>query len=262
MSKKIKIDKDDLKTPDAFIETSSHMIEWLTDHFKTVVAVAVIAVIGVSIWMGLGYLQRQKEQKATDEIYSAESELHKFEAKMDESRTKKTANVEKGKKAAPVEETPNLSAKDYDPLVDKVKAAIRANSSTRAALVASLNLSYFLMQQKQQKEALEVLNLPSTQPPMGDVLGGLWQMHRGLVFLENHDVDQAVQAYQKVVSAPALKTFHPEAILKMGVAYQIKGDAEKAKENYEKVGREFPETEAANSAQQFLRVLELKGQQG
>jgi predicted negative regulator of RcsB-dependent stress response len=262
VSNKIKIDKADLKAPDAFIETSSQAIEWLTDHFKTVVAVAVIGVIGISAWMGYGFLQRQKEQKATDAIYSAESELHKFEAKLDAERAKKTPAPEKGKKAAPHEEAPAVSASDYAPMVDKVKTAIRANSSTRAALVASLNLSYFLMQQKQPKEALEVLNIPSAKPPMGDVLGGLWQMHRGLVFLENHDADQAVQAYQKIVSAPALKTFHPEAVLKMGVAYQMKGDTAKAKESYEKVAREFPESEAANSAQQFLRVLELKGQQG
>jgi TolA-binding protein len=51
-------------------------------------------------------------------------------------------------------------------------------------------------------------------------------------------------------------------MLKLGMSYEMKGEAEKARQTYEKLGREFPDSEASSSALQYLRLLDLKTQKG
>lgn len=263
MSKKF--DKEELreiKGPDAFVATSERILDWIARNALLVFGAAGLVVVGVAAWLGMNYLNYLKEQKAVDAIYSAESELKKAETKVREDRAKamqEALDPKKGKSAA-TPQAPVDFAKDYAPLVEPVKAAIQSHSSTRAAVVSALNLSYFLMQQKQFAAALEVLSLPSFRPGNSDVVSGFWHMHRGLTLIENQKPEDAIQVYKEVVAANELKAFHPEALLKLGVAYEAKGEPNLAKENYEKLTREFPNTEASTSAQQYLRLLDLKGQ--
>jgi TolA-binding protein len=109
---------------------------------------------------------------------------------------------------------------------------------------------------------LSVLDLPSYKPSAKDVVGGMWLMHRGIVLMENQKYDDAAKVYQEVVSSSDLKPFQPEALLKLGVVYEQKGEADKARQAYEKLAKEFPNTDASTSAQQYLRLLDLKSQKG
>lgn len=250
-----RISKEALKQPDAFVSTSERVFQWLQKHGQLLgLAVGAAAVLAVG-WTVYGYWQASAEAKAAEALYAPEADLKKAETKVRDERAK--AMQDKKGKERPVD-----FAADYAPAVEKVKAAIKANGGTKAALVSAMNLSYFLLQQKQYPQALEVLSLTTYTPGSGDIIGGFWLMHQGLVNMENQKYDEAAKAYQSVLDSKALAAFHPEAMLKLGVAYELKGDAAKAKQTYEKIGRDFPNSEASGSAQQYMRLLELKPQQG
>jgi len=254
VAKHRKLDKDEVKGPDAFITFSDHVFNYVEKHFMSFISVvAVIVVIAVG-YEGVNFYNSMKEQKAAEALYGPEGALKKAEADFQEKQTPSGAADKKAEKAPAVADY----SKDYAPIVSQIKAAIKDHGNTKAAIVSALNLSYFLSQQKQYQEAAAVLDLPTYKPSSGELLNGFWLMHRGVAFMENNQVDQAITTYQTVVSNEGLKVFQPEALLKLGVAYEVKGDANKAREMYERVGRDFPETEASGTAQQYMRLLELK----
>lgn len=266
MSKKSDF-KHAVKEPDAFVSSSHILLHWIERH-----AVSVGAIVALGTALGLSYvsytyLADRTEQKAADSLFKAESELKKAESKIREERAKRMqelAGLSKDKKTdvKPDSVRPIDFAKDFGPLVTNMKTELKKVGDTRAGLVSALNLSYFLLQQKQYGEALDVMKTPSYKPSSKDLLGGLWRMHYGLVLLENGKPDEAIQVYSDITSQEDLKAFRAEALLKMGIAYELKGEGQKAKDAYEKIGREFPNTESANSAAQYLRLMDIKAQKG
>ena len=262
-----KINKDELKHPDAFITLSDHIFAWVQKHGKNMVLVAVAVVVLGASYVGYTFLQARAENQAAEALYAPQAELKKAETQVREDRAKQMAslaglNAKDKKTTRPESARPVDYAKDYQPIVAKVKVQIQSHADTKAALVAAMNLSYFLLQQKQYAEALAVLDLPKYTPSHGDLLSGFWQMHRGLTLMENQKFEEAAKIYQSVSVEASLKAFQPEALLKLGVAFEQKGEADKARQTYEKLGREFPNSEASASAQQYLRLLDLKTQKG
>lgn len=262
---KDKLTKEDIKGPDLFMSTSEKMFKWIEQNSKLLAAVlTVVAVVALGL-TGFRYYSEAQERKAAEALFKPETALRETESKLRESKAAKMQEIAAGKDKTVKIEDMNKPAdyeKDYAPNVVKITEAIRAHADTKAALVSALNLANFLVQQKQFAAALQVLEAPKFNPSKGDLLGGFWHMHRGLVFLENQKADEALKEYKEVLDSKDLKSFHGEAMLKTGVAYELKGDAAKARETYEKVGREFKGTEASNTASQYLRLLELKPSQG
>lgn len=252
-----KIDPNQLKNPDLFVSTSDKIFNYIERHFKAAVALLVLLVVSGVGYVGFGYWKAATEQKAADAIYQPEAGLRKAETDWRELQQKNQSAAVAKAKILPVEK-----AADYNQVyamhVEAMKGQIRAHAETKAALIAALNLAHFLTEQKQYTQALEVLEIPKFKPKSGELLTGFWLMHRGGNYLENQKFEPAIDSYQSVVSTPALKPFHPEALLKLGVCYETKGEADKARTTYERVSREFPETEASTFAKQYLRLLELK----
>lgn len=247
----------ELKAPDAFVLTSEKVFTWIEHNARWIgIVIGVVVVLSLG-WIGYGFWESSRELKAAEAIYKAEAELKTVEAKISEERSKLAEGQDKKKAATPDQLRPTDYVKDFAPSVAKIKEQIKANGNTKAGLVSALKISYFLMQQKQYQEALAVLDLTTYKPSNKDVLGGFWLMHRGLTYLENQKTDEAIAAYETVTKASALKEFHPEALLKLGVAYEVKGDKTKAREYYQRLESEFPNTEASTSAQQYLRLLDL-----
>lgn len=257
MSKKL--DKTDVKGPDMFVSTSDRIFAWVEQNARPIAVILLVVALASLAAVGYGYWKDSRELQAANALFGPEAELKNAEEKLRESRAAQM-QASAGKKAAKTPAEPDFN-KDYAPHVEKMREQIKAHANTKAALVSSLSLTGFLLQQKQFPQALEVLELVKYEPSKGDLLGGFWRMHRGLVFLENQKADEALKEYKAVLESKDLKYFHPEALLKTGVAHELKGDSAKAKEVYERLTREFKDTEASTSAQQYLRLLEMKSQQ-
>lgn len=242
-----KISKEELKGQDAFLTASARALDFVEHHGKVFFAVIIVVILGGIAYAAAGYLGARKERLAAEAIYPSEAELKKVQ----------------GPTSDPMSMAPRPQiVDDYNgkvaPLVAKVEAQIQAHSDTKTAIVSAMNLSYFLVQQKRFAEAMKVLDIPKASAADSDLLLGLWDMHRGMVYLENRETEKALAIYQSVVKLDRLKLFHSEALLKIGYCHELTGDLTKARESYEKVEREFPNTEAAQSAQQSMRVMQLK----
>lgn len=258
-----KMDKSELKGPDTFVSMSDKFFSWVERHARSVAAILLLVAVASLGYIGYTHWESIGERKAADALYQPEAELRKVETKAREAKAAKMEQLAVGQKKDAPDSTPSVDyAKDYAPIVSQITGQIKAHANTKAALVSALNLANFLVQQKQFEQALAVLEIPTYKPSANDLLGGFHQMHRGLALIENQKADEALKAYEAVLAAESLKFFHPEALLKSGVALELKGDTEKARQRYEKLSREFPDTEAAKSAQQYIRLLELKTQQG
>ncbi len=243
MSKKL--DKHDIKAPDAFVSFSDHVLSWMEKHFMTMIGLALIALVGAAGYMGYGYWQSTKESSAAEALQKPESDLRKMEEGLASKDPKAVAKA------------PEFS-KEYLPSIEKIKSELKAHSNTKAALVSAMNLSLFLIQQKQFDQALEVISIPTYKPSDKNVLSAFWNMHRGLVLIEAKKYKEATDSYQEVLKSASLKYFHPEALLKLGVALELQGDKAKARDTYEKLNREFPGSEASLTGQQYLRLLDMK----
>jgi predicted negative regulator of RcsB-dependent stress response len=265
LSKRERISKE-LKGPDAFVSTSDMILTWMEKHSRsigTVCALALIVAVGFTV---NSWWNRHQETKAAEALYAPEEQLKKAEEKIRDERAEKMKDLAnpaaKGKAAAkPEASRPVDFQADYAPAVDKIRTQIKAHADTRAALVSALNLASFLIQQKQYSLALEILNMAKFNPGSGDLLGGFRLMHVGVAELENGKADEALKAYDQVLKSPSLNYFHSEALLKSGVAYEVKGDVARARETYEKLSREYPNTEASTTGQQYKRLLDLKAPQ-
>ena len=246
-----KLDKKALKNPDAFHTVSEKAYHWLENNLILLISAVAILLAGSAGYVGYGYWQTSQEHKAANALFQPEAELKKAEEAQRDAKAKT--------------KTP-AKAEDYGqvfaPHVEKLKTVIKEHANTKAALVSSVNLAYFLIQQDRYDEALEVIDLAQRKPASGDLLAGFFNMHKGLALMENRKYKEAAEAYQAVLGASALKYFHPEALLKMGLALELSGDLEKARLTYEKVGRDFPNSEASVNAQQYLRLLEMNSKQG
>lgn len=247
-----KIDKETLKGPDAFHSFSERVFKKAEEHARLIALGVVVIVVGALGWLGYDYYAAHQENKAAEALYPAEAEIKKVETKLREEGAK-----------TPGQPPPKADFQaDYAAGVDKLKTEIKKFDGTKAAMISALNLVYLLVQQKQYEQALEVIDIPKYRPGGGDILLGFWNMHRGLIYLENQKTEDAIKSYEAVLSAKSLKSFHPEALIKVGVAYEAKGNGQKARESYERVSREFPDTEASSTAKQYLRLMDLKPAQG
>jgi TolA-binding protein len=248
-----KLTKEEVRGPDMFISSSDKALEFIERHSRAVVSIFVVGVVLGLAYVIMSYVDQRRESSAAESIYSAEAELQKARGK-EEGISKFIPEA--------------VSNEDYQKRfagpVANIEAAIESHADTRASLVAALNLSFFLVQQKQYAEALKALEKTKFQPKSSDLMAGFWNMHRGLVYLENKDTAKAQAAYEAVLHSDGLKVFHSEAMLKLGYCKELSGQKDQARELYEKVSREFPRTEAAQSAQQYLRVMQLQStpQQG
>ncbi len=265
MSSKEKLTKQDIQGPDMFMTFSEKMFHWIERNAKAILAVVSLAAVVALGYTAYGYYSASQERKAAEALFKPEVELRDTDTKLRESRAKKMQDMAIGKdktiKVADVDKPADYE-KEYSATVAKLTEAIRAHAHTKAAMVSALNLANFLVQQKQYPAALQVLEAPKYKPSDSDLLAGFWHMHRGLAYLENQKAEDAIKEYKEILDSKDLKSFHPEAWLKTGVAHEMKGDLNKARETYEKVDREFKGTEASNTASQYLRLLDLKPQQG
>lgn len=239
-----KITKDDLRAPDTFHSVSDMLFQWIEKNAKPIAGVIGLALLVGIGWITYGFVATRAETAASEALYGPLDEVKKAELKMHDEK-------------APVDYANGLA-----PAIAKLEEAIKKHSGTRVSLVTAMEAAVVLFQQKRFDEARVILNLSGYRPSSGDVMSGLFRLHKGLAELESKKVDEAIATFKSILDTSGLKEFHAEALLKLGICFEQKGDLTQAREAYAKASRQFPDSEAAASALQYSRLLDLQSPKG
>jgi outer membrane protein assembly factor BamD (BamD/ComL family) len=230
VSKKITITKEELRT-DFFLSHSQQVAAFIGRHTKSLmILVAAIVVVSVG-WLAVGYLQSHKEKIASAAFYPVEKKI--------------TDEMEKTKTVS------DAAIADYEKVLVEYP-------SSRATLVSLVSVTPVLMKANKTEKAAAWFKKLTFSPGSSEFHFALLKMTEGLLALETKQADQAISDYQAVLSSDAQKAFHPEALLKSGIAFEMKNDNAKAKEAFERVRREHPTSESAELAFQYLLYLQTK----
>lgn len=249
MSKKT---HDEAKEPDAFISTSEHVVKWLVKYRVPAIGLVVAVLVTSMGWVGFNYWRNRTEVKASNFLFQYESKLRDAESKRVAARTKD------------LKLKPNTESEYKEFLESPVNAWIEGLATvknTRAAQLSALMLSQTLWEQKYFEPALRALQVPAVKRSVQNWVDAAWWLHKGVILLENQKADEAIVAFDLVLKSDKAKMFHPEALLKLGISYSVKGEREKAKAQYDRLEQAFPNSEAAKSAKLYRRWSQVQAHQ-
>ncbi len=231
------------------------MTRWMEDHFVGIaVSLGLVFLLGLA-YVGYSHWLGRQEAHATEALYEVESQLSKLKERVDDPQNMDfLANLkdEKNKKK-PVD-----FDSEVQPLLKTAETRLKAHANTKAAVVTALKLSDLLFTLGRQSEAQTVLTWVTYRPKKGSLLFALQKLHMGHLLASAGNFQGAMDQIQSVVDTPSMRTFHAEAILRLGILSEQLNHVDRARDYYTKVSSEFGESEAARIAKNYLRALELK----
>jgi len=73
--------------------------------------------------------------------------------------------------------------------------------------------------------------------------------------MEKEEYSNATTNYEKASSYKPNDQFTPSYLMKLGLSYELSGDAGKAKEAYEELVKEYPQSREVNNAKKAIAAL-------
>lgn len=258
MSKKLS--KEEVKSPDAFLATSDRVARVLSKNSKPIFAIVTLAVIAGFIAIGVNTYNEHKESEAQSSIYQVAAQLEERQQKVEEQRLasqgeKKTveASAAENKASAPVD-----FEKEYAPIVSEFQKVIDQHQGTRAAAVASLDLATFLVSHERLDEAIDVLQNASKNTAQDELLAVLTKAQLASVLSKKDQLDEAITQLKSLLDNKQAEFIHPQVTLQLGVIYEQKQEYDLARDMYRRASNEYADTQAGQTAKNYLRLLNLK----
>ncbi len=252
-----KIDKHEARTPDALSETLQEGFKWSTQHSQMLgLAVGAFILIGggYSIW---SVLSANKEAELQTAYYKIEKQYLEKKSKFEEG-AKATPEAKADAKSEKLVATGDLE-KDYGPEIKGFQDFVSNNNSSKAALMAALNLSEIEVNYQKPSEALEALKKVESHASGNDLLSALVMNQMGNLYSETQDCKSAVDKWKKVITNDKAKFLHEEARLRSGLCYETLNDNTKAEEMYTQLMQgQNQDSVISRTAEKYLRLLKLK----
>jgi len=254
-----KIDSKELKSPDKLQQELQKGFQWTTQHSKLVGLLLLgFFVLGAGI-SAKSYMDEKKETELQTEYYQAEKKLFEQKASF-ETAVSEAANPPAKKKEDAEKKTPPAAKasgdfeKDYGPIAAELLKVIEKAPKSKAAKMAALNLSDIQLEYNKPTEALETLK--RIDAGSKDLLSGMIQTQLGTVQANMDDCNSALNTWSSVFNNAGAKPLHSAVKLKAGLCYEAMKDLGKAEQAYNEVKNEDKESEAARSADKYLRLLQ------
>jgi hypothetical protein len=236
------ISRKELKK-DEIRETLSHGAEAIFSHQRQIWVYGGIAVLVVLVAWGWRLYTQNQTAKGAAALADA--------MKVYQARIRTAAET-----AAPDEITYLDEKNKYADAVKKFTDVANRYSRTRPGQLARYYAALSLEKLGRYDEAEKDLN--SLQSSRDESLSSLARFKLAQVYDEAGKVSQAVQLYQQLVNKPTL--FVPKPIVLLALADHYSGsDPTQAAKLYKQVKDEFPDTQAAQVADQRLQLLATKG---
>ncbi|MCB0365641.1 MAG: hypothetical protein H6624_04410 [Bdellovibrionaceae bacterium] len=248
MSKKLS--KEEVRGPDAFVATSDKVGKWIEKNkvpvFSIIGALFVIGGIKVAWDQWAGY----REKSAQEALYTVEAKIKK---KQEEIAKELEAKKEKKEPAA----DRSLEA-DFGPLLSEYSSQINDLKGSKASLIASIHLAALYMDYKEFEKAKAFLAEQLPRVGKSGTFFGLLHMQMGTALAATGKNEEARSEFEMVVKDPGSAFLHAEAVLKLGLAEEILGNVDKARDHYNRASQEFSATDAGKTAKGYLRLMNLE----
>lgn len=240
-----KLSKEEVKGPDAFIAFSDKAIEHIEKHRKPILVILATAfILGLS-FVAIKFIFKKNEQKAQFKLYTIESEYKK----RSEELVKKT------------EDKKDLTA-DYGKIIDDYSQFINEYSGSKASYIAALSLADIYDTYNEYSKTFENLKKVTGSLKPDSFFYGLIFSKMGSALLALKKYEDAIQQFQKVVDAKGQTHLRADSLLKIGLSYQQMNNEAKAVEAFERITRDFAESDAAAAAKSYIRLINLKKGKG
>lgn len=262
------LDRKSLKQPDEFVATTRGLVGNLANHKKALALTAALAALAVLGSLGYVNMTNAREQEAGDALYLArqtlDEEIKKVAAEFDpkpKSEPKKAAAKGAQKDGAPAEEPewqPDpraiaFRAFDVDAKlaksVEQLSKVAQEHEGTRAGYEAAVTLGDLYHDHGAPKKALEWYGKAEASAP-GAFEKALVQRARGYALENSGEYGDAVKAYEKALNY-GVASLKGDLLLAVARGHEELKQLDKAKETYDRILSELPNTSAARSAELF-----------
>jgi predicted negative regulator of RcsB-dependent stress response len=236
------ISRKELKK-DEIRETLSHGAEAIFSHQRDIWVYGCIAGLFVLAVLGWRFYSQNQTAKAAAALAEA--------MKVYQARIRTTAEP-----AQPDEITYLDEKNKYGDAVKKFTAVANRYPRTRPGQLARYYEALSLERLGRYDEAEK--NLNTLQSSRDESLSALARFKLAQVYDQDRKGSQAVQIYQQLADKPTL--FVPKPVVLLALADHYSGsDPTQAAKLYQQVKDEFPDTQAAQEADERLQLLQAKG---
>jgi len=236
------ISRKELKK-DEIRETLSHGAEAIFSHQRQIWFYGGVALLAVLIVLGWRFYTQTQTAKGTAALADA--------MKIYQARIRTAAEP-----ALPDEITYVDEKNKYADAVKKFTDVANRYPRTRPGQLSRYYAALSLERLGRYDEAEN--SLKSLQSSSDESLSALARFKLAQVYDESGKGSQAVQLYQQLAEKPTL--FVPKPLVLLALADHYSGtDATQAAKLYKQVKDEFPDTQAAQEADERLQLLQVKG---
>ena len=216
------------------------MNQFINKNSTAVLGLLVIIAVGFGAYSVLSSYNQKYEEKAQTVFFEAER-LH---------------NANQGAK----EFTKENSKADAPPVnVDTAQVEQKLNSlieefpKSKASIQAALLMSDIYLDKKDSAKALETLE-KSFSKFNGRLLDSLLGLKLSGLYEQNNQCDKALPVLEKVYNSK-VEELRPEALLRQALCEEVLGQADKAKQTYQKLATEHSDTNQGQQAQKYLKIM-------
>ena len=251
MSDTPKLDKKELKSPDAFQAAGSEAQSWIQKHEKTVVmGVAGAMVLGLGAGL-VNWVGTRTDEKAARRLGEA---VRPLERSVDDTGFVPESAAKTDKKA------PFKSQADKDQaVVASLETFRKENEGTRAAAAAGLPEAQAQLRLGKYAEALAGFDAFLSKARQDDPLRAAALEGKGYALEGQGQLDKAHEAFGQLAkenATPFLEGMGPYHQARMLLA---QGKREDAAKGFAEVASKFPKTAAARMAQDRVSALIAQG---
>jgi len=190
---------------------------------------------------------------ASYSIYNNYHEKYETEAQavLFEAERLFNANLSMGEFAKETSKEPTKV--DTTQVEEKLSSIVNEFPKTKARMQASTLLAQIYLNNGDNSKAVEVLE-QSFQHFSGDLIDTLVGLKLTNLYEKNKQCDKALPVLEKLTKSD-VQEFKPEAILRQGLCEEILGNAEKAKQSFQKLATEYGDTVQGQQAQKYLKIM-------
>lgn len=242
--------------------------KFLETHIVKILVVFAVVIVGASAMIFKKNMDRKNEAAAFGELYAItkiyDEKKADFNTAKEEQEKAKQPPAKAGDKAeapAPEKKKDLKTASgdittDYGDVVSQLEAFVGKNSGKNASGEAALILSEIYTEYKQFEKGAESLVNALKDWQHKNILYYVMELRAGDLLASSNNCKDAVSHWQIVADSKSFVA--DQAQLKLGVCLQQIGRVDEAKNWFEKIKTDSPNSTEGFNAKRYLRYLDFK----